>query len=811
MSTVLREQSFFALNKAYAIRFPRIQRDFAQGRTRNAKAAAVRADFVRDLCGSLKSGGASVKMDFIYGEVSCLDSGDRAFLPLDGQQRLTTLFLLHWLLSPAPLSQTLKGITYESRRAAMAFCERLQKCAAQAVMASAGESVSAAIKRQPWFRSVWSRDQTVRGMLVMLDALQNQLRTLPAGPDYWGKLCDMQMFRCLQTNGLTANDAGDSLTDRIYLKMNARGLALTPFEIIKSQIVTFLGDDLQLAPGWSMSAKEVKDNLDQQWLKFFFRNCGDKFDAAMTRFIALQVYFVSLSRAPDKNKATQEREKWEENHTQLYRISDDPFSFSSFAPFSKVLASTPDETTGVALPDARALVPLFRILNILSSGTGTYVKANYKEKTNRVAPTQVDQPSWFMDAIIPSWDKTDQGTFYSYDFLCPSNYAQRTVVYAASVFPFSAALPSEDEQRRFKEWMRVCWNLIQNSTVTSENKTAEDAVSLIRQFSPHATDIHAYLQAFPIPSQIYAKDQLIEEKTKIEWFSNPAKGVSYGQMIDAESHPLLRGRINVLLESPDTFAPRHARFVQLMKQNSDEVQREKAANATPSHTLQKALVTKIETQALHKKAPLPPSNTAPSWMAIIATHEAAVRRLLADPAEPADMLHAQPSELWKRRMLQDTALWERGKPNRKGLVLIDGRVYLYTNPTNMTSAIPLDTSIPELWRKLFNRPDTAYPDLNDGNTISVATDSCSQLNSLFTEGPNRIDTARMYFYPNQLIIRLWQAGTSRDVTVFSPYPPVDAIAARTAESLWQEISSKCLPPVPPPSDPAAAPVPAPAH
>ncbi|WP_366144120.1 DUF262 domain-containing protein [Candidatus Accumulibacter sp. ACC012] len=38
-----------------------------------------------------------LNLDFIYGSVE--GDGEDSILPLDGQQRLTTLFLLHWYLA----------------------------------------------------------------------------------------------------------------------------------------------------------------------------------------------------------------------------------------------------------------------------------------------------------------------------------------------------------------------------------------------------------------------------------------------------------------------------------------------------------------------------------------------------------------------------------------------------------------------------------------------------------------------------------------------------------------------------------------
>lgn len=64
-----------------------IQRDYAQGRKNEVK---VREGFVSALVDLIN--GKAGTLDFVYGALEGHD-----FVPLDGQQRLTTLYLLHWL------------------------------------------------------------------------------------------------------------------------------------------------------------------------------------------------------------------------------------------------------------------------------------------------------------------------------------------------------------------------------------------------------------------------------------------------------------------------------------------------------------------------------------------------------------------------------------------------------------------------------------------------------------------------------------------------------------------------------------------
>src|SRR5713101_8116356 len=86
------------IKECQRIEVPLIQRDYAQGRESQKD---VRNDFLGALHGSLSLPPGDSKLplnlDFVYGS---LEAGSvPRFLPLDGQQRLTTLFLLHWYLA----------------------------------------------------------------------------------------------------------------------------------------------------------------------------------------------------------------------------------------------------------------------------------------------------------------------------------------------------------------------------------------------------------------------------------------------------------------------------------------------------------------------------------------------------------------------------------------------------------------------------------------------------------------------------------------------------------------------------------------
>ena len=133
VTAVSRRTSFFSLTgddqpdddlAVERIEIPLFQRDYAQGRDTDP-VRRIRADFL-DVLRTAVAGDepAPVGLDFIYGGV---DEG--TLRPLDGQQRLTTLFLLHWYI--ASRSDHLaedhgwKHFSYATRQSARMFSESL--------------------------------------------------------------------------------------------------------------------------------------------------------------------------------------------------------------------------------------------------------------------------------------------------------------------------------------------------------------------------------------------------------------------------------------------------------------------------------------------------------------------------------------------------------------------------------------------------------------------------------------------------------------------------------------------------------------
>jgi Protein of unknown function DUF262 len=211
-----------------SIEIPLIQRDYAQGR-RDARVEEIRVSFLGVLLDAI-AGGEAVGLDFVYGKIE-----GATFYPLDGQQRLTTLFLLHWYLASAANSLDAGAawtrFSYATRASARLFCQRLV-----ANPLPHDEDVpSAWIIDQAWYLHLWATDPTIQAMLVMIDSIHKEIRQRYSDLDAqaaWERLTRAE-FPAISFYLLPLDDM-DSDED-LYIKMNSRGKPLTPFENFKAR------------------------------------------------------------------------------------------------------------------------------------------------------------------------------------------------------------------------------------------------------------------------------------------------------------------------------------------------------------------------------------------------------------------------------------------------------------------------------------------------------------------------------------------------------------------------------------------------
>ena len=158
--------------KERSIIIPIIQRDYAQGR-KDEKATRSREKFLQALYAAVTE--KPITLDFIYGDIN----EENVITLLDGQQRLTTLFLLYWYAAKkAGCDQSeydfLKRFSYETRYSSRAFCADLVN-----YIPDFSKSISDDIEDQPWFTLGWKNDPTIKSMLTMIDAIDEKFKDIP--------------------------------------------------------------------------------------------------------------------------------------------------------------------------------------------------------------------------------------------------------------------------------------------------------------------------------------------------------------------------------------------------------------------------------------------------------------------------------------------------------------------------------------------------------------------------------------------------------------------------------------------------------
>ena len=156
--------SFWGLLTSKKIVIPIIQRDYAQGRIGKEY---LRERFLGQLFAALQGDAKPLVLDFVYGSVEA-----DTLYPLDGQQRLTTLWLLHWYLAlcAGTLNEdraTLQRFSYETRVSSRTFCQKL--CDINEKYKPKNHGIRSFIRNQRWYYSIYDQDPTIQSMLRMLE------------------------------------------------------------------------------------------------------------------------------------------------------------------------------------------------------------------------------------------------------------------------------------------------------------------------------------------------------------------------------------------------------------------------------------------------------------------------------------------------------------------------------------------------------------------------------------------------------------------------------------------------------------------
>lgn len=242
---------------------PTIQRDYAQGRDKGSNKALceeVRTGLVESLQDALNNN-ENLLLDYIYGT-----NDSNVFYPIDGQQRLTTLFLLHWYIGKKEEVNKkvdadgksefdlLRRFSYEIRDTSKEFCKSLIDIDVDFTE----NSISSQIKDSSKYHDAYGFDPTISSMLIVIDAIHDRFKAIEI--PLWERLKKIE-FWCLSLENF-------GLTDDLFVKMNARGKRLSRFDVFKSDL------ESRIEKIGHKDSEKWKTEIDNTYLDLFWNKFG---------------------------------------------------------------------------------------------------------------------------------------------------------------------------------------------------------------------------------------------------------------------------------------------------------------------------------------------------------------------------------------------------------------------------------------------------------------------------------------------------------------------------------------------------------
>lgn len=304
-----RECSFWDLYSKAGIRIPQIQRDYVQGRN-SVRVETNRVNFVEELVSALTGKGKTMMLNFIYGYYE-----DERFVPIDGQQRLTTLFLLHFYVFSKAGREDLRircdclNFSYETRYTTDRFFRALYEHSDICNSAN----IRDAILDSSWYAFSWNYDPSIESSVIMLREIQKAFEKEEGNHD-WGKYSDTLQGK----NGdcpikfMLLELGRDQLgkPNQLYIRMNSRGKQLTDFENFKASLYEYADEsDNKELKEWK---GKISNYLDGDWQDLIWQLPGnnDTAEKYSDVFYREVIHWIFVNRLCSESRIKDEDKEW---------------------------------------------------------------------------------------------------------------------------------------------------------------------------------------------------------------------------------------------------------------------------------------------------------------------------------------------------------------------------------------------------------------------------------------------------------------------------------------------------------------------
>lgn len=294
---------------------PMIQRPYAQGRRSQE---GLRKEFLKNIFKAISNADIKLfELNFIYGTFIKQGEDENVFELLDGQQRITTLFLLYYYISSQErklkedfvFPSYLNKFEYQTRTTSTDFITKLLNFN---LNVDEKTKPSKSIRSAVWYSISFDKDTTVDAMIRMLDSIHSFYYQIEGNKPTCEDLNKIK-FYVLELNGF-------GLTEELFIKMNARGLQLTPFENFKADLIGYMKKSESYKNKVHATLSKMNRDveywlnfsslLDSKWIDLFWeipendedsgsKECNIKFFRFIQRFFANKSILLTDKKVRD--------------------------------------------------------------------------------------------------------------------------------------------------------------------------------------------------------------------------------------------------------------------------------------------------------------------------------------------------------------------------------------------------------------------------------------------------------------------------------------------------------------------------------
>ena len=605
---MIKKYSFHQLIREHIIEVPIIQRDYAQGRTSD-NVTYIRERFVESLVKHVVTS-KNLHLGFVYGKIEGKDrarelklheeavntllhsvkqyanqfqitvkssvetqvvhqSSSLRFIPLDGQQRLTTLFLLYWYISMrkgelnSAENSFLSNFKYNNRKASLSFFDQLIDTKnIQLIKNELKPDIENQLKQYTWYLNKWDFDATVSGVLVMVQAIHKEFSKFPdfVFENVYIKNLPFE-FDFLDLDELKQSD-------ELYIKMNERGKQLTDFEHFKAWLQDFT-DRKYIEKEQKDFLKSFWKKIDTEWLDFFWKHIDADYRSLDDfYFNYLKTMAITYHCATDKSDVIPSHLK--ELLQQIRNTETYDQKSVSYIPLSSFVKQLKREDNKIIDFE------LFSIdcLEFIADSFETAIQINNNDLKKQI--DEVVKSPFVSKSIVQSLIRQKSYTLNLWDH---------------TFYYFLLRLIQQNVSQEFiNDWLRIFRNIIYNTYVQSPENLYDALHSINELMNLKFENINNEIQKETFQLRFFNQTQIKEEVLKIQLLNNFEENDLIENRWDSkeffriENHAYFYGQINFILQLSNFKYDKFCEYsVLLEKLFSEDI---------PDYLLQQALLCK---------------------------------------------------------------------------------------------------------------------------------------------------------------------------------------------------------------------------